>query len=97
MAGPLHRLRLFVSAATELEAEHEAIGQAVARIPVPSLGWDDITGADFFVLLLGRDVQAPVGAELLAARRAGKRALAYRKDVQRTQAAAGLESRIQRE
>jgi hypothetical protein len=36
---------------------------------------------------LGRDIQAPVGAELLAARRADKRVLAYRKNLLRTQAA----------
>ena len=98
-----HRLRLFLSAATDLEAEHEAIGQAVAQIPVPSLGWaigrtprqgeaqfvawDDIASTDFFVLHLGRDVRAPVGAELWAARRASKPVLAYRKNVRRTQAA----------
>jgi len=103
MTVPAHRLRLFLSAATDLEAEHEAIGQAVAHIPVPSLGWaigrtprqgeaqfvawDDIASADFFVLLLGCDIRAPVGAELWAARRAGKPVLAYRKNVRRTQAA----------
>jgi hypothetical protein len=103
MTDPIHRFRLFISAGTDLEAEHEAIGQAVAQIPVPSLGWairrtprpgesqfvawDDIAAADLFVLLLGRDIQAPVGAELLAAQRSDKRVLACRKNVLRTQAA----------
>jgi len=32
------RVRLFVSAGPDLEAEREIIGQAVARLPV-SLGW----------------------------------------------------------
>lgn len=103
MTAPVHRFRLFVSAGTDLAAEHEAIGQAVAQIPVPSLGWairrtprpgepqfvawDDIASADLFVLLLGRDIQAPVGAELLAAQRSDKQVLACRKNVLRTQAA----------
>jgi hypothetical protein len=103
VTDPLHRLRLFVSAGTDLEAEHGAVGQAVAQIPVPSLGWaigrtprrgephfvawDDVASADFFVLILGCDIKAPVGVELLAARRAGKKVQAYRKNVRRTQAA----------
>jgi len=64
----------------------------VAQIPVPSLGWtigrtprrgqaqfiawDEIAAVDFFVLLLGSDVRAPVGVELLAARRGKRRVLA---------------------
>ena len=103
MTDAAHRLRLFVSAGPDLGAEQEAIGRGVARIPVPSLGWaigrtprrgepqfvawEEIAAADLFLLILGRDIRAPVGAELLAARRAGKRVLAYRKDVRRTQAA----------
>ena len=103
MPAPTHRLRLFISGGPDLEAGHEAIGQAVAQIPVPSLGWaigrtprqgelqfvawDDIAAADFYVLVLGRDIWAPVGAELLAARRVDKRVLAYLVDVPRTQAA----------
>ena len=103
MTDPAHRLRLFVSAGTDLEAEHEAVGRAVAQIPVSSLGWaigrtprrgepqfvawEEIAAADLFVLILGRDIKAPVGVELLAARRAGKQVLAYRKNVRRTQAA----------
>lgn len=63
MAESAHRFRLFVSAGADLEAEHEAIGRAVAQIPIPSLGWairrtpprgqpqfvawDDIAAADF--------------------------------------------------
>lgn len=103
MAESAHRFRLFVSAGADLEAEHEAIGRAVAQIPVPSLGWairrtpprgqpqfvawDYIAAADLVVLILGVDVWAPTGAELLAARRAGQRVLAYRKNVHCTQAA----------
>ena len=103
MGDATHRLRIFVSAGSDLEMEREAIGQGVAQIPAPSLGWvigrtpprgepqfvawDEIAAADFFVLLLGRDIQAPVGAELWASQRAGGRVLAYLKDVHRTQAA----------
>jgi len=103
LTDPAHRLRLFVSAGADLEAEHEAIGRGVAHIPVPSLGWaigrtprrrepqfvawEEIAAADLFLLILGRDIKAPVGVELLAARRAGRQVLAYRKNVRRTQAA----------
>ena len=103
MTDPRHRLRLFVSAGPDLEMEHEAIGQGLAQIPISSLGWaigrtprrgepqfvawDEVTAADLYVLLLGSDIRAPVGAELWAARRAGMRVLAFLKDVRRTQAA----------
>lgn len=103
VADRVHRLRLFISAGADLEAEHEAIGRAVAQLPASSLGWaigrtprrgepqfvarDDIAAADFFVLLLGSDIRAPIGAELLAARRADKQILAFRKAVRRTPAA----------
>ncbi len=88
-------LRLFVSAGPDLEAEREIIGQAVARLPV-SLGWsikrtpkrgDPLTPAleavrdcDVFVLLLGTDIRAPVGLELITAQRAGKTVLAFLKE-----------------
>ena len=100
MKRPTHRLELFVSAGPDLEAEQEAIGQAVAQIPVPSFGWtigrtprrgqaqfvawDEIASVDFFVLLLGSDVRAPVGAELLAARRGKRQVLACRSPTAKT-------------
>jgi len=96
------RLRLFVSAAPDLEAEREVIGQAVAELPV-SLGWvikrtpkrgepltpalEAVEDCDFYVLLFATDIRAPVGVELYAARRAGKAPLAFLKDATRTPAA----------
>jgi len=92
------RLRLFVSAAPDLEAEREVIGQTVAELPV-SLGWaikrtpkrgeplrpalEAVEACDFYVLLLATDIRAPVGLELYAARRAGKDPLAFLKDATR--------------
>jgi hypothetical protein len=89
------RLRLFVSAAPDLETEREIIGQAVARLPV-SLGWtikrtpnrgeplapalEAIRACDFYVLLLSKDISAPVGLELITARRARKTTLAFLKE-----------------
>ena len=96
------RLRLFVSAAPDLEAEREVIGQAVAELPV-SLGWaikrtpkrgepltpalEAVEACDFYVLLFATDIRAPVGLEFYAARRAGKAQLAFLKDATRTPAA----------
>lgn len=89
------RLRLFVSAGPDLEAEREIIGQAVARLPV-SLGWtikrtpkqgeplapalEAVRTCNFYVLLLGTDIRAPVGLELITAQRAGKTTLAFLKE-----------------
>ena len=89
------RLRLFVSAGPDLEAEREIVGQAVARLPV-SLGWtikrtpkqgeplapalEAVRACDFYVLLLGTDIRAPVGLELITAQRAWKTTLAFLKE-----------------
>lgn len=89
------RVRLFVSAGPDLEAEREIIGRAVARLPV-SLGWaikrtpklsepltpvlEAVRDCDFYVLLLGTDIRAPVGWELITARRAQKTILAFLKE-----------------
>ncbi|MFQ6057461.1 MAG: hypothetical protein ACE5MB_01100 [Anaerolineae bacterium] len=94
------RLRMFVSAGPDMEAEREVIGQAVAKLPVP-IGWvikrtphrgeplalEAVESCDFYVLLLGSDISAPVGVELMAARKAGKVLLAFLKDVTHTPAA----------
>ncbi len=97
------KLGLFVSAGPDLEREREHIGQAVARLPI-SLGWSieytpgvgeargvdpqPIVGAHFYVILLSRDITAPVGWELAVARRAGKEIIGFARDVGRTPAAA---------
>ena len=95
------RVRLFVTAAPDLEPEREAIGKAIAQLPV-SLGWEikrtprrgeslapvleAVMDCDFYVFLLGTDVTAPVGVEWDAAS-AGKTPLAFLKDVPHTPAA----------
>ena len=94
---------MFISAGPDLEAEREIIGQAVARLPV-SLGCsikrtpkhgaplaptlDAVRECDIYVLLLGMDIRAPVGLELITAQRAGKLVLAFvKEEVSRTPAA----------
>jgi hypothetical protein len=72
------KLRLFVSATNDLEAERAVIGRAVAELPIsigieirrtPATGasYDDIfelvANVDRVYFLLGRDITAPAGAE----------------------------------
>ncbi|MHB0874662.1 MAG: hypothetical protein ACYC5O_01320 [Anaerolineae bacterium] len=73
------RIAVYVSATADLESEREVIGEALARFPVP-LAWEirrtphrgeqglaalaPVADSDFFLLLLGQDVTAPIGAEL---------------------------------
>lgn len=72
------KLRLFVSATNDLEAERAVIGRAVADLPIsigieirrtPATGasYDDIfelvANVDRVYFLLGRDITAPAGAE----------------------------------
>jgi hypothetical protein len=87
-------LNLFVSSSPDLAAEREALGQAVAELPI-SLGWEIkhtprpgedvgpalafVAGCDLGVVILGADFAAPMGLEWQAIRNAGKRLLAYRK------------------
>lgn len=89
MARPI---RLFVSSSPELVAEREAIGQAVAALPV-SVGWeikhtprageDTLAAAEFaascdiMLVVLGTDFAAPMGLELRRALDARKLILAY--------------------
>ena len=97
------RLRLFISGTSDVEAERETIGKGLAHFPVPlgwvikrtpnpgdqsleSLSLT-ITESDFFVLLMGADVQAPIGAELSLAQRTGLIPHAYLKDTAQTLAA----------
>jgi hypothetical protein len=96
------RVRLFVTAAPDLEPEREAIGKAIAQLPV-SLGWEikrtprrseplapaleAVGGCDFYLFLLGTDITAPVGVEWDAALEAEKTPLAFLKDVPHTPAA----------
>jgi len=89
-------IRLFVSSSPDLAPEREALGQAVAELPV-SLGWrirhtprpgedvrealDFIERCDLCLVVLGADFSAPMGLEWRGALGAGKPVLAYRKQV----------------
>lgn len=84
-------IRVYVGATADMEAEREVIGEALARFPVP-LPWRISRTAPagqqtpesvaavaynhFALLVLGADVSAPVGAELLTALEAGVPTLA---------------------
>jgi len=96
------RWRIFISAGPDLEGEREVVGKAIASLPV-SLGWvikytpihgepselafQAVECCDFYALLLGRDITAPVGSELRVARTTGKRIAAFLKEVPHTPAA----------
>ena len=95
------RIRIYVSATADLEAEREVVGEALAKFPVP-LPWEirrtphpgeqgpealqRVRESDFCLVLLGQDISAPVGAELEAAQRAGVSLFALVKDVALTPA-----------
>jgi len=97
-----NRLRIFISAGPDLEIEREVVGKVIASLPV-SIGWTikytptpghaadpemaAAAACDFYVLLLGRDITAPMGSELRAAQDAGKQIQAFVKDVPHTPAA----------
>ena len=96
------RLRIFISVGPDLEAEREVVGKAIATLPV-SVGWiikytpihresadpamEAVAACDFYALLLGRDVTAPMGSELYVARQTGKRIMAFVREVPHTPAA----------
>jgi hypothetical protein len=92
---------LYISAATDLEAERDILGRAVIDIPV-DLGWriaqsprhsepldaKAVVEADIHLLLMGGDIRAPVGLEWITALRAGRRPVLFLKqEIQRTLAA----------
>ncbi len=94
------RIRIYISAASDLMDERETLNRLIPEIPT-SLGWrvtqtpldgrdvdlNAVAGADVHILLLGGDVRAPVGLEWQAARRAGRMpALFSRREGLRTQA-----------
>jgi len=78
------RVLLYISAASDLTLEREVLSRAITEIPT-SLGWritqtpvgdepldlQAAAQADLHLLILGGDIRAPVGAEWLAAQRAG--------------------------
>jgi hypothetical protein len=81
------RVRLFVSAGPDLEMAREMLGQALAELPI-NIGWmikrtpdiDAVAETHLFMLILGKDILAPVGLELWWARRTEKPILAYRSE-----------------
>lgn len=103
-------LLLFISAARDLRLERDVIARAVTEIPT-TLGWTikqtppagresdlaAVARADVHVLLLGRDIQAPVGLEWITARRAGCAVTLYVHDVPQTQAASGFMREVNRQ
>ncbi|MCS7088711.1 MAG: hypothetical protein NZL91_08455 [Thermoflexales bacterium] len=106
----MEKLRLYLSSAPDLRFERSVLARAVAEIPT-SLGWlirqtpnearepdlGAIRRADAFILLLGRDIQAPVGLEWSTAQRAGARILAfYSTATRQTQAAQAFISEVER-
>lgn len=106
----MEKLRLYLSSAPDLRFERAVLARAVAEIPT-SLGWlirqtpnearepdlSAVRRADAFILLLGRDIQAPVGLEWNTARRAGARVWAfYNTATRQTQAAQAFISEVER-
>jgi hypothetical protein len=97
----IDKLKLYISAAPDLRFERDLLARAVTEIPT-SLGWeirqtpgsdrepdlDAVGRADVHVLMIGGDIQAPVGLEWVTARRAGHPVtLFYKASVQQTQSA----------
>ena len=97
-----HSATVYISAASDLMAEREALARMIAALPV-TLIWhivqtpltevdpldlDALGSADLYFLLMGSDIRAPVGLEWLNARRVRQSAVAYLKQgVLRTPAA----------
>lgn len=92
---------LYISAASDLEVEKDLLGRVITEIPV-TLGWkithtptkggspdlNAIRKADVHLLLMGSDIRAPLGSELLTSHRAGKKTeLFLKKNLTRTPAA----------
>ncbi len=83
---------LYISAASDLAAEREILGRAVAEVPV-DLPWrvvqspagngpvdlDAVVEADIHILVMGGDIRAPVGLEWQIARRYGRQPIALLK------------------
>jgi hypothetical protein len=86
-------LSLFVSSSPGLQVERDVIGRVVAEMPLTH-GWeightprggestgthlDQVVASDVYVLLLGHDFAAPMGAEANRALLGGQKPLAYR-------------------
>jgi hypothetical protein len=79
------QVRLFVSAAPDLDPARELLGRELAELPI-NVGWvikrtpdvDSVAECHLFVILLGSDIWAPLGLELYWARRTEKPILSYK-------------------
>ncbi|MDW8396427.1 MAG: hypothetical protein RMM31_09320 [Anaerolineae bacterium] len=95
------KLKVYISAALDLRPERDVLARAIAEVPT-SLGWviaqtpttqsdpdpSAVQQADAYLLLLGSDIQAPVGFEWTLARRADRETFAfYKASARQTQAA----------
>jgi hypothetical protein len=83
---------VYISAASDLMSEREALGRMIAALPV-TLAWhimqtptgaepldlEAVRRADLHLLVLGGDIRAPVGLEWHTAYRAGRPTLAFLK------------------
>ena len=83
---------IYISAASDLLAEREALARMIAELPV-TLAWrilqspteaepvdaEALIKANLYFLVMGSDIRAPVGLELHTARRANKTPLAFAK------------------
>ncbi len=87
------QVRLFVSAGPAEEGAREHLGRALAELPI-NVGWvikrtpdvESVAECHLFAVLLGHDIEAPVGLELWWARRTEKPILAYTAEGLRTPA-----------
>ena len=92
---------LYISAAPDLRFERDLLARSITEIPT-SLGWtikqtpssdrepdlDAVARADVHMLMIGSDIQAPVGLEWATSRRAGNVViLLYKSSGLQTQAA----------
>jgi hypothetical protein len=97
----IDKFRLYISAAPDLRFERDVLARAITEIPT-SLGWTitqtppasrepdlgAVRQAHAHLLMLGSDIQAPVGLEWAMARRADKPVtLLYKSTVIQTQSA----------
>lgn len=97
----IDKLTLYISAAPELRFERDLLARSITEIPT-SLGWtikqtpgpdrepdlNALARADVHLLMIGSDIQAPVGLEWVTSRRAGNAVtLLYKASVMQTQAA----------
>jgi len=100
---------LYISAASDLEAERAVLSRSVTEIPV-SLGWrivqsplhgeilnyQAVIQSNVHLLLLGSDIRAPIGQEWWEARRAGRHPIPFLKNnILRTPAAQSFQRYIE--